>query len=217
MSKPEQPGPVSKCVDTYRHHSANLVYLEHTWSIYDFFTCRMNAAMFRLGWLLTVLCWVLSCFLTTLILSELSRTPKKKSETELTAIVLKKRFKTLKILKERFFIGRNRTKRAHFRGSPLFQATYNRKTEKQTINTTCLESVGYGKLAEGKGHETGLGLGLGWTNPNHNPNRTIVEGTCLLMVMGQESCQFQCRFIVRIFTFSVCEIVLTCAIKTHTI
>ena len=35
-------------------------------------------------------------------------------------------------LKERFLIGRNRTKRANFRGSPLFQATYNMKTEKKT-------------------------------------------------------------------------------------
>ena len=42
--------------------------------------------------------------------------------------------KTHKRLKERFLIGRNRTKRANFRGSPLFQATYDMKTEKQTIN-----------------------------------------------------------------------------------
>ena len=39
--------------------------------------------------------------------------------------------KTHKRLKEHFLIGRNRTKCAHFWGSPLFQATYN--TEKQTI------------------------------------------------------------------------------------
>ena len=49
---------------------------------------------------------------------------KKKSETELTASVLKKRSKTHKRLKERFLIRRNRTKRANFRGNPLFQATY---------------------------------------------------------------------------------------------
>ena len=34
-----------------------------------------------------------------------------------------------KRLKERFLIRRNRTKRANFRGSPLFQATYNNTTE----------------------------------------------------------------------------------------
>ena len=53
--------------------------------------------------------------------------------------------------KERFLIGRNRTKWANFQGSPLFQATYNIKTEKQTMQ---LVSVGCGRLAEGKGHET---------------------------------------------------------------
>ena len=49
----------------------------------------------------------------------------KKSETELTASVLKKRSKTQKRLKERLLIGRNRTKRANFRGNSLFQATHN--------------------------------------------------------------------------------------------
>ena len=38
-------------------------------------------------------------------------------------------FKTHKRLKERFLIRRNRTKRANFRGKPLFQATYNNTTE----------------------------------------------------------------------------------------
>ena len=61
------------------------------------------------------------------------------------------RSQTHKRLKERFLLGRNRTKRAHFRGSPLYQTTYNRKTEKQTINSTYFVSVGYGRLAEGKG------------------------------------------------------------------
>ena len=42
----------------------------------------------------------------------------------MTASVLKKRSKTRKRLKERFLIRRNRTKRANFRGSPLFQDTY---------------------------------------------------------------------------------------------
>ena len=49
-------------------------------------------------------------------------------------------FKTHKRLKDCFLIGRNRTKRAHFRGSPLFQATYNIKTEKQNnlFNLSCV-------------------------------------------------------------------------------
>ena len=58
------------------------------------------------------------------------------------------RSKTHKRLKEHFLIGRNMTKCAHFRGSPLFQATYNIKTEKQTINSTYLVSVRCGRLAE---------------------------------------------------------------------
>ena len=49
------------------------------------------------------------------------------------------RSKTRKRLKERFLIGRNGTKRANFRA--LFQATYNIKTDKQTINSTYLVSV----------------------------------------------------------------------------
>ena len=61
---------------------------------------------------------------------------------------------------------RNRTKRANFRGSHLFQATYKttnkqpkqqqqqKNPEKHTISPTYLVSVGCGKLAEGKGHET---------------------------------------------------------------
>ena len=59
--------------------------------------------------------------------------------------------------KERFLIRWNRTERAYFRGSPLFQATYkinNINNRKQTINSTYLVSVGCGRLAEGKGHET---------------------------------------------------------------
>ena len=44
------------------------------------------------------------------------------------------RSKTRKRLKERFLIGRNRTKRANFRGSPLFQATYNNTTENCQTN-----------------------------------------------------------------------------------
>ena len=47
------------------------------------------------------------------------------------------RSQTHKRLKERFLIGRNRTERAQFRGSPLFQATYNRKTNK-FFNLSCV-------------------------------------------------------------------------------
>ena len=64
------------------------------------------------------------------------------------------RSKTHKRLKERFLIGRHRTKRAIFRGSPLFQTTYNQETEKQTINSIYPVSVGCGRLAEGKRRET---------------------------------------------------------------
>ena len=54
-------------------------------------------------------------------------------------------------LKEHFLMRQNRTKRANFQGCPLFQATCNKKTEKQTINSTYLVSVGCRRLAEGKG------------------------------------------------------------------
>ena len=70
----------------------------------------------------------------------------KKSEAEFTASVSgkKKRSKTHKRLKERFLIGRNMTKRANFRGSPLFQATYNINVQhkhRKTNNSTSLVSV----------------------------------------------------------------------------
>ena len=42
--------------------------------------------------------------------------------------------KTHKTLKERFLIRRNRTKRANFRGNPLFQATDNNTTENSSTN-----------------------------------------------------------------------------------
>ena len=51
------------------------------------------------------------------------------------------RSKTHKKLEERFLIGRNWTKRANFRGSPLVQATHHTKTEKQTINSTCVSWI----------------------------------------------------------------------------
>ena len=48
--------------------------------------------------------------------------------------------------RELFLIGQNRTKCANFWGSPLFQATYNLKTEMQTMNSPYLVSVGWGRL-----------------------------------------------------------------------
>ena len=63
--------------------------------------------------------------------------------------------KTHKRLKERLLIGRNRTQRAHFRESPIFQTTYDIKTEEEkTINSIYLMSD-VRRLAEGKGQETG--------------------------------------------------------------
>ena len=55
--------------------------------------------------------------------------------------------RTHKRLKERFLIGQNRTKHANFRGSALFHATYNIKTEKQTIQ---LISAACGRLEDGE-------------------------------------------------------------------
>ena len=64
-----------------------------------------------------------------------AETAKDRAETAKDrAETAKDRPETLKILKERFLFGRNRTKRANFRGSPLFQATYNIKTEEKTNN-----------------------------------------------------------------------------------
>lgn len=56
----------------------------------------------------------------------------------------KKRSKTHNRSEERFLIGGN---------SANFQATYNRKSEKQTFNTTYLVLVGYGRLAEADGRK----------------------------------------------------------------
>ena len=70
-------------------------------------------------------------------------------------IQIKIRSKTRNRLKERFLIGRNRTKRAKFRGSPLFRATHNIKTEKKTqLIQLILCQLDVRRLAEGKGHET---------------------------------------------------------------
>ena len=51
-----------------------------------------------------------------------------------------------RIKTERFLMGQNRKKRANFQGSPLFQATYNIKTN----NLLCLCQLDAGRLAEGK-------------------------------------------------------------------
>ena len=70
---------------------------------------------------------------------------KKKSETELTASVLKKDKKTHKRLKERFLIRRNRTKRANIWGNPLFLARYNTTENSQTnlsLSVRCQEAGG---------------------------------------------------------------------------
>ena len=61
--------------------------------------------------------------------------------------------KTHKRLKVRFLIGRNRINSTHFRESPLFQATCNIKTEKQTIQLILCQ-LDVRRLAEGIGHET---------------------------------------------------------------
>ena len=61
--------------------------------------------------------------------------------------------KTHKRLKELFLIGRNRIKRANFRGIPIFQATYNIKTEKQTIQLILCQ-LDARRRVEGKGKET---------------------------------------------------------------
>ena len=62
-----------------------------------------------------------------------------KSETELTAGILKKRSKAHKRLKERFLIRQNRTKRANFRGSLLFQVRTT--TQQKTVKPIYLVSV----------------------------------------------------------------------------
>ena len=89
------------------------------------------------------------------------------------AITSRKLIQTQKRLRENFLTRRNGKKGTHFRGSPLFQATYkkppkttqNNKKQKQKQHTqkkqtnnrkhlTYFLSVGCGRLAEGKGHET---------------------------------------------------------------
>ena len=55
--------------------------------------------------------------------------------------------------KERFLIGRSRTERPNFQGSPLFQATYNIKTEKQLVQLILCQ-LDVRRQAQGKGQET---------------------------------------------------------------
>ena len=52
------------------------------------------------------------------------------------------------MVKERFLIWQNRTKCAHFRGSPLFQALFHIKTDKQTIYSLSLCQLDAGRLTE---------------------------------------------------------------------
>ena len=66
-----------------------------------------------------------------------------------------RRSKTHKRLKERFLIVRNRTKRAHFRGSPLFSSYVQHKNRKKKIQLFLCQLDGW-RVAEGKGHETDL-------------------------------------------------------------
>ena len=63
---------------------------------------------------------------------------KKKLKQSWLPALWKKRSKTHKRVKKCFLIGQNRTKHANFQGSPLFQATYNKITEKPPINSTYL-------------------------------------------------------------------------------
>ena len=73
----------------------------------------------------------------------------KKLETELTASVLKKDPKHTGDWRKCFLTGQNRTKHAHFLGN-LFQASYNIKTEKETISGLSLCQLDAGRLAEGE-------------------------------------------------------------------
>ena len=66
---------------------------------------------------------------------------KKNLKQSWLAAFWKIRSKTHERLKERLLIRQNGIKRANFRGSPLFQATYNNKKQK-TNNSTYLVSVG---------------------------------------------------------------------------
>ena len=51
-------------------------------------------------------------------------------------------------LKERFLIRRNRTKRANFRGKPLFQATYKNTTENSIVPVILANFFFFFKLSE---------------------------------------------------------------------
>ena len=77
---------------------------------------------------------------------------KQKSETELTASVLKKRSKTHKRLKRTLFNRTKQDKTCNFRGSPLFLSYIQHKKVK-TLSSLRLCQFEAGMLAEGKGQQ----------------------------------------------------------------
>ena len=74
--------------------------------------------------------------------------------------------------KECFLIGRNRTKRANFRGSPFFRATYILNTEKQTINSNYLVSV---RCSEASGRKTSNQLCFNFFPPLQSVQIVVTE------------------------------------------
>ena len=114
------------------------------------------------------------------------------------------RSKTHRRLKEHFLTGRNRTKRANFRGSPLFQATYSINTGKQTINSTYLVSVGRGRLAGGKGTRLDRNYSVCPHNRAHDDWPPYqINGSCVQKILslqnladGQRGRQLDCKSIV---------------------
>ena len=81
-------------------------------------------------------------------------------------------------------IGQNRTKCAHFRGSLLFQATYNikknilqkkKKKEEKTINSLSLCQLDAGRLAEAKATEKYIKL----ICPDHNFTGPDINYKCV--------------------------------------
>ena len=93
---------------------------------------------------------------------------KKKSETELTASVLIKDSKQTRD-QQTLFIGRNRTERVHLRGSPLFQATYNIKTEKKKKHQQLIQLI----MCQ-------LGVGGWWKEKGR---RLTFSSPCLLLII----------------------------------
>ena len=82
---------------------------------------------------------------------------KQKYETELTASVLKKRSKVHKRLKRTLlYLDETGQNVQIFEEVLFFQATYNIKTEKRTINSLRLCQFDAGMLADGKGNKTDI-------------------------------------------------------------